>query len=112
VKVSVNDCVVRAVALALRDVPAANASWDAAAGVAVPQPSVDVAIAVATEGGLITPIVKDAASKSLAQVRSQARRARTSDAWKRSWGAAPAPWQQSGRCSGAGARLPRRQRPR
>jgi hypothetical protein len=69
VKVSVNDCVVRAAALALRDVPGANAAWDAAAGAVVPQASVDVAIAVATEGGLITPIVRDAANKSLAQVR-------------------------------------------
>ncbi|KAI8466808.1 MAG: Lipoate acetyltransferase [Monoraphidium minutum] len=71
VKVSVNDCVVRAVALALRDVPEANAAWDGAAGAAVAQPSVDVAIAVATEGGLITPIVRDAANKSLAQISAE-----------------------------------------
>jgi len=73
IKVSVNDCIVRAVALALRDVPEANASWDAAAGAARLYPNADIAIAVATEGGLITPIVRDAASKSLAQVRLRLR---------------------------------------
>ncbi|GBF89491.1 dihydrolipoyllysine-residue acetyltransferase component 1 of pyruvate dehydrogenase, mitochondrial [Raphidocelis subcapitata] len=73
IKVSVNDCVVRAAALALRDVPGANAAWDTAAGAAVAQPSVDVAIAVATEGGLITPIVRDAANKSLAQISAEVR---------------------------------------
>lgn len=79
-KVSVNDCIVRAVALALADVPAANALWDAAAECAVPAPGVDVCVAVATEGGLLTPIVKGADAKSLqqvsAEVRELARRAR------------------------------------
>jgi hypothetical protein len=69
-KVSVNDFVMRAAALALRDTPQANAFWDAAAGVSVQQPSVDVCVAVATDGGLITPIVKAADTKSLTQVRS------------------------------------------
>lgn len=72
VKVSVNDCVIRAAALALRDVPAANASWDAAAGAPARHARVDISIAVATEGGLITPIVRDAANKSLQQVRPRA----------------------------------------
>lgn len=65
---SVNDFVMRAAALALRDTPQANAFWDAAAGAAVKQPSVDVCVAVATDGGLITPIVKAADTKSLTQV--------------------------------------------
>ena len=73
VKVSVNDCVVRAAALALRDVPEANAFWDAAAGAAARQPGVDVAIAVATDGGLITPIVRGADSKPLAAVAAEIR---------------------------------------
>jgi len=68
-KVSVNDFVMRAAALALRDTPEANAFWDSAAGAAVQQPGVDVCVAVATEGGLITPIVKAADTKSLVQVR-------------------------------------------
>ena len=73
VRVSVNDCVVRAAALALRDVPEANAFWDAAAGAAARQPGVDVAIAVATDGGLITPIVRGADSKPLAAVAAEIR---------------------------------------
>lgn len=67
-KVSVNDFVVRAVALALRDVPEANAFWDKQQESAKLQPSVDVCVAVATDGGLITPIVKAADSKSLLQI--------------------------------------------
>jgi pyruvate dehydrogenase E2 component (dihydrolipoamide acetyltransferase) len=70
----------RAVALALRDVPEANAYWDAAAGASVRIPAVDVAVAVATEGGLLTPIVRSADAKSLqaiaAEVRELAGRAR------------------------------------
>jgi hypothetical protein len=69
-KVSVNDFVMRAAALALKDTPQANAFWDAAAGASVQQPSVDVCVAVATDGGLITPIVKAADTKSLTQVRT------------------------------------------
>jgi pyruvate dehydrogenase E2 component (dihydrolipoamide acetyltransferase) len=67
-KVSVNDCVVRAAALALADVPAANAWYDAAAGEAKPCASVDVAIAVATPTGLLTPVVKLADTKSLTDI--------------------------------------------
>jgi hypothetical protein len=67
-KVSVNDFVMRAAALALRDTPAANAFWDKAAEAAVQQSSVDVCVAVATDGGLITPIVKAADTKTLTQV--------------------------------------------
>jgi pyruvate dehydrogenase E2 component (dihydrolipoamide acetyltransferase) len=73
-KVSVNDFVVRAVALALRDVPEANAFWDSKAGAAVQQPGVDVCVAVATDGGLITPIVKGADGKGLAQISAEVSR--------------------------------------
>ena len=72
-QVSVNDFIVRAVALALTDVPAANAQWDAEGGEIVPCPGVDIAIAVATDKGLITPIVKDAAAKSLTQISAEVR---------------------------------------
>ncbi|MGI3168226.1 pyruvate dehydrogenase complex dihydrolipoamide acetyltransferase [Pseudooceanicola sp. C21-150M6] len=63
VKLSVNDFIIKACALALQQVPAANAVW---AGDRVLQlkPS-DVAVAVAIEGGLFTPVLKDADSKSL-----------------------------------------------
>eukprot|EP00941_MAST-03F_sp_MAST-3F-sp1_P005017 g5017.t1 len=79
-KASVNDYVIRAAALALRDVPAANVSFDVAADKAVANPGIDVSVAVATDGGLITPIVKDADIKTPtsigADVRELAGRAR------------------------------------
>lgn len=80
IKVSVNDCVIKAAALALAAVPAANAKWDGAAETLTPSSSVDISIAVATDSGLITPIVKNADAKSLpaiaAEVRELAGRAR------------------------------------
>ncbi len=63
VKLSVNDFVVRAVALAMRDVPAANVQY-AEDGMRVFE-QVDVSVAVATEGGLVTPIVRQADRKGL-----------------------------------------------
>jgi pyruvate dehydrogenase E2 component (dihydrolipoamide acetyltransferase) len=63
VKVSVNDFVIRAVALALRKVPAANASF-AAKAIRV-YTDVDISVAVATPNGLITPIIRRADEKSL-----------------------------------------------
>lgn len=71
VQASVNDFIVRAAALALEQVPEANAMWDAKTGEIKPASSVDVAIAVATDGGLITPIVKQANTKSLQQISSE-----------------------------------------
>lgn len=70
---SVNDFVIAAAARALRSVPALNVSFDAAAagspeGKPTPFSSVDVCVAVATEGGLITPIVKDADGKGAAAI--------------------------------------------
>ena len=76
-KVSVNDCVLRAVALALEEVPAANAFWDESSQSIKPSPAVDVCVAVATEGGLFTPIVKDANIKSLSQISADVRRLAT-----------------------------------
>ncbi len=63
VKLSVNDFIIKACALALQQVPAANAVW---AGDRILQlkPS-DVAVAVAIEGGLFTPVLRDADSRSL-----------------------------------------------
>lgn len=79
-KVSVNDCIIRAVALALDEVPAANCYWDTQSEKVVRCDSIDVSVAVATESGLFTPIVKDADNKSLgeisADVRSLAKKAR------------------------------------
>ncbi|THH38323.1 pyruvate dehydrogenase complex dihydrolipoamide acetyltransferase [Aliishimia ponticola] len=78
VKLSVNDFIIKACALALQTVPTANAVW---AGDRVLQlkPS-DVAVAVAIEGGLFTPVLKDADMKSLsalsAEMKDLASRAR------------------------------------
>ncbi len=66
-----NDFIVRATALALIDVPRANSQWDAKSGEVVPCESVDISIAVATDKGLITPIVKDANKKSLTQISTE-----------------------------------------
>ncbi|WP_286890680.1 pyruvate dehydrogenase complex dihydrolipoamide acetyltransferase [Achromobacter sp. UBA2119] len=69
VKLSVNDFIVRAAALALREVPEVNASWhdddiEFHAGA-------DISVAVATDGGLVTPIVRDADLKSLSAVAAE-----------------------------------------
>jgi len=68
-KVSVNDFVIRAVALALKKVPAANASFSDDA--ILQWGSVDVAVAVAIDAGLITPIVKNADQKGLAVIAAE-----------------------------------------
>jgi len=67
-KVSVNDFVVRAAALALMEVPEVNATWDAATNSAQLHDAADISIAVATPGGLITPIVRAANTKSLPEI--------------------------------------------
>ena len=66
IKLSVNDFVVRTLALALRKVPEANVSWSDAATLFYN--SVDVSVAVAVEGGLVTPVVRNADNKGLAQI--------------------------------------------
>ena len=65
-KVSVNDFVIRAAALALKKVPAANASWDE--GGILTYRHADISVAVATPTGLITPIIKQAEGKGLAEI--------------------------------------------
>jgi pyruvate dehydrogenase E2 component (dihydrolipoamide acetyltransferase) len=64
--ISINDFVIRAAALALRQVPAANASWSDDAILLWQR--VDIAVAVALDDGLITPIVKGADQKGLAHI--------------------------------------------
>jgi len=68
-RISVNDFVIRAAALALRQVPAANASWSDEA--ILLWDTVDIAVAVALEDGLITPIVKNADQKGLATIANE-----------------------------------------
>jgi len=78
VKLSVNDFIIKACALALQQVPDANAVW-AGDKVFKLKPS-DVAVAVAIEGGLFTPVLQDAEMKSLsalsAEMKDLATRAR------------------------------------
>ena len=78
VKISVNDFIIKASALALQEVPDANAVW-AGDRILRLSPS-DVAVAVAIEGGLFTPVLKDAEIKSLsalsAEMKDLASRAR------------------------------------
>jgi pyruvate dehydrogenase E2 component (dihydrolipoamide acetyltransferase) len=69
VKVSVNDFVIKAAAIALRKVPEANASWSEDA--ILRWNAVDIAVAVALDDGLITPIVKNADQKGLAQIAAE-----------------------------------------
>lgn len=69
VKLSVNDFIIKAVANALQEVPTANAVW---AGDRVLQMKAsDVAVAVAVEGGLFTPVLKDADMKSLSALSKE-----------------------------------------
>ncbi|MEO3478053.1 pyruvate dehydrogenase complex dihydrolipoamide acetyltransferase [Phaeobacter sp. CAU 1743] len=69
VKLSVNDFIIKAVALALQSVPEANAVW---AGDRVLQMKAsDVAVAVAIEGGLFTPVLQDADMKSLSSLSTE-----------------------------------------
>ena len=66
IKVSVNDFIIKAVANALHTVPEANSSFTPE-GIALHHHA-DVAVAVAIEGGLITPIIRKAETKSLAHI--------------------------------------------
>ncbi|MGB8894453.1 MAG: pyruvate dehydrogenase complex dihydrolipoamide acetyltransferase [Pseudolabrys sp.] len=70
-KLSVNDFVIKALALALQRVPDANVSWTEA-GMLKHKHS-DIGVAVALPGGLITPIVRSAESKSLSAISNEMR---------------------------------------
>ncbi|MBX3480168.1 MAG: pyruvate dehydrogenase complex dihydrolipoamide acetyltransferase [Caulobacter sp.] len=70
-KVSVNDLVLKAVAVALKRVPEANASYSPE-GIAMHHHA-DIAMAVAIDGGLITPIIRKADTKGLAQIAAEAK---------------------------------------
>ena len=78
VKISVNDFVVMAVGAAFRDAPEANVTWSDEG--LVEHGSVDISIAVATEGGLVTPVLRGVDGKRLSDVAREsqdlARRAR------------------------------------
>ncbi|SUB01047.1 Dihydrolipoyllysine-residue acetyltransferase component of pyruvate dehydrogenase complex [Pannonibacter phragmitetus] len=68
-KLSVNDMVIKAMALALRDVPDANVSWTDDA--MVKHKHADVGVAVSIPGGLITPIIRSAEQKALSTISNE-----------------------------------------
>jgi pyruvate dehydrogenase E2 component (dihydrolipoamide acetyltransferase) len=68
-KLSVNDMLIKASALALKAVPAANASFTESA--ILRHHHADVAVAVSIEGGLITPVIRKAEQKSLSQISNE-----------------------------------------
>ncbi len=78
VKLSVNDFIIKACALALQQVPDANAVW--AGDRILKMKASDVAVAVAIDGGLFTPVLRDSEAKSLSKLSTEmkdlARRAR------------------------------------
>ena len=68
-KISVNDLIIKACGVALRRVPAANASW---AGDGIKRyHTADISVAVAIDGGLITPVIRDAGGKGLEAISSE-----------------------------------------
>jgi len=71
VKVSVNDFVIKAAAMALKAVPEANASYSPE-GIALHH-NADIAMAVAIDGGLITPIIRKAETKTLSQIATESK---------------------------------------
>ena len=68
-KLSVNDFIIKALALALQNVPAANATWTTQ-GMLRHRHS-DVGVAVAIEGGLFTPVIRHAELKTLAEISNE-----------------------------------------
>ncbi len=70
-RVSVNDFIIRALALALRDIPDANVQWGG--DVIRRFAHVDLSVAVAVDGGLVTPVIRDAASRGLLDIATTMR---------------------------------------
>src|SRR3546814_276179 len=71
IKLSVNDLLIKALAVALTEVPDANVSF--AGDTLLKFSRVDISMAVAIPGGLITPIITDAANKRLSQIATEAK---------------------------------------
>lgn len=68
-RISVNDFLIKACAMALQDVPQANASW---AGDSIIQYlTADISVAVAIDGGLVTPVVRNAAALSMSAISGE-----------------------------------------
>ena len=68
-KLSINDFVIKAMAMALRSVPAANVTWNETS--IIQHSRSDVGVAVAIEGGLFTPVIRSAEAKSLSVISNE-----------------------------------------
>ncbi|XP_055078206.1 pyruvate dehydrogenase protein X component, mitochondrial [Periophthalmus magnuspinnatus] len=71
IKVSVNDFIIKAAAVTLKEMPEVNVTWAGDGPHALD--TIHISIAVATERGLITPIIKDAASKGVQEISANAK---------------------------------------
>uniref|UniRef100_A0A8D0LCZ4 Dihydrolipoamide acetyltransferase component of pyruvate dehydrogenase complex n=1 Tax=Sphenodon punctatus TaxID=8508 RepID=A0A8D0LCZ4_SPHPU len=71
IKVSVNDFIIKATAVTLKQIPDVNVTWDGEGPRQLQ--SIDISIAVATDRGLITPIIKDAAAKGVQEIAASAK---------------------------------------
>ncbi|XP_010283182.1 PREDICTED: pyruvate dehydrogenase protein X component, mitochondrial [Phaethon lepturus] len=71
IKVSVNDFIIKATAITLQQMPDVNVTWDGE--VCRQLQSIDISIAVATDRGLITPIMKDVAAKGIKEIAASAK---------------------------------------
>ncbi|XP_074855039.1 pyruvate dehydrogenase protein X component, mitochondrial isoform X2 [Carettochelys insculpta] len=71
IKVSVNDFIIKATAVTLKQMPDVNVTWNGEGPRQLR--SIDISIAVATDRGLITPIIKDAATKGVQEIAASAR---------------------------------------
>ncbi|MBS0620929.1 MAG: pyruvate dehydrogenase complex dihydrolipoamide acetyltransferase [Verrucomicrobia bacterium] len=70
-KISYNDCILRAAALALREHPEVNSGFNTVNQTIIRFKTVDISVAVSMEGGLITPIVRHADYKNLGQISQE-----------------------------------------
>ncbi|MDX2082909.1 MAG: pyruvate dehydrogenase complex dihydrolipoamide acetyltransferase [Rickettsiales bacterium] len=68
-KISINDLIIKATAMALKKVPQANSSWSDDATLIYN--NIDIAMAVAIDGGLITPIIKNADQKTIQAISNE-----------------------------------------
>jgi pyruvate dehydrogenase E2 component (dihydrolipoamide acetyltransferase) len=74
-KISVNDLLIRACALALREHPDVNVSYEGdASGVVLIHDRINIGVAVAAESGLIVPVIRDADAKTVTQVGTETRK--------------------------------------
>lgn len=69
-RISLNDLLIKACAMALRDVPTANASW--AGDTIIRYQTADISFAVAIEGGLVTPVIRDVAARTISDISREA----------------------------------------